>query len=97
MDSTPMTTVFYVAEDTDDCISFQTAIYGLKQHIQLYSLDKDVHRTKIVPVTPSIIFLDLKIDNSNGFKTIAAIKRSPVFGHLPLVVFSDADNIAISG
>ncbi|MDO6428980.1 response regulator [Flavitalea sp. BT771] len=48
-------------------------------------------RSAITPI-PDVIFLDLNMPLMNGRECLAALKKSPFFQHIPVIIYSTTSN-----
>ena len=43
---------------------------------------------------PALMLLDLEIPRLSGFEVLSGVRKNPSLSHLPIIVFSDSDNVS---
>ncbi len=90
--SKKITSVFLVDDDDDDCFLFQEAlkdIYPSTNLTILHDGEQLMTMLNLVPPNfPDVIFLDLNMPRKNGFECLSEIKKSKMFQHLKVIIFS---------
>jgi CheY-like chemotaxis protein len=89
------TNLFYVDDDQDDLEFFQEAMESIGEQATLFTVGDDMIKAMhSPPPAPSVVFLDLNMPIKSGFELVEEIKASKAFSHLPLIIYSTANDQA---
>jgi CheY-like chemotaxis protein len=89
----------YLADDDEaDCLLFKEALAELPVKVNLTVVNDGQQLiellTQEVNKLPDVLFLDLNMPRKNGFASLGQIKRDERLLHLPVIVFSTANEQA---
>ena len=86
-------TLFYVDDDIDDLHFFKEASSAVGQEVTLFSMGEDMmHTLHNPPPCASVVFIDLNMGGKNGYDLVKEIRQSEDLQHLPVVVYSTAND-----
>jgi CheY-like chemotaxis protein len=82
--------ILLIDDDEDDRMLFLLALERTAVSITGLTTDNCYAALKLLESTPefSIIFLDLNMPAMHGFECLKLLKASPVYGHIPVVIYS---------
>lgn len=89
------TTILLVDDDDDDQLIFKEAIKETFSGVQCIVANNGKEafdHLERSPVPPTIIFLDLNMPVMSGYEFLIRIKRSSLFGHIPIVIYTTSDS-----
>ena len=87
--------VWVVDDDEDDRIFIQSAFEDTEKPVSVLTLnDGDQLLPKLVNCEklPRLILLDINMSRQNGFETLAQIRSTSAFAHLPVVMMTTSSD-----
>ena len=87
-----MVYILIVDDDEDDRDLFCDAVNAVDSSIECIMARNGEEaleglKSRILP-TPDIIFLDLNMPRLNGMQCLRALKKDPLFEHIPVVIYT---------
>lgn len=87
--------VWVVDDDEDDRLFISSAFEDTERPISVITLtdgDQLLPRLASCVQLPQLILLDINMSRQNGFDTLAQLRNTPTFAHLPVVIFSTSSD-----
>ena len=82
-------TIFIADDDSDDLLLFQEALGSVDPTIKLEPVTNGIELLSLLNhLKPDLLFLDLDMPGKNGLECLVAIRKNPLYQHLPVIVFS---------
>ncbi|AUD01164.1 response regulator [Spirosoma pollinicola] len=87
--------VWVVDDDEDDRLFISSAFEDTPQPISVLTLadgDQLLPKLAVCKRLPQLILLDINMSRQNGFDTLAQLRNTPTFAHLPVVMLSTSSD-----
>jgi CheY-like chemotaxis protein len=93
-----MKKILLIDDDSDDRELFQMALTELGTSFELIEANDGKEALEMILndifTVPDIIFLDLNMPRINGKQFLPAIKKIPIYQHVPVIIYTTSSDIA---